>query len=158
MLNDLHGHTLITTDGRTLLGGDDKAGVAAIMELAQHLIENPHLPHGPVKVLFTCDEEIGRGAKHMNVAKAAATAAYTLDGGGECEVENETFSADMLEVVVTGYNIHPAIAQGKMVNAVRGLSLLLAELPRDQLTPETTSGMQGFLHPFHITGGVGEAR
>lgn len=157
-LNDLHGHTLITTDGRTLLGGDDKAGVAAIMELAQHLIENPHLPHGPVKVLFTCDEEIGRGAKHMNVAKAAATAAYTLDGGGECEVENETFSADMLEVVVTGYNIHPAIAQGKMVNAVRGLSLLLAELPRDQLTPETTSGKQGFLHPFHITGGVGEAR
>ncbi len=158
VLNQLIGHTLITTDGLTLLGGDDKAGVAAIMEMAQHLIENPHLPHGPVRVLFTCDEEIGRGAKHMNIAKAAATAAYTLDGGGQGEVENETFSADMLEVIVTGYNIHPAIAKGKMVNAARGLSLLLSRLPIDRLTPETTAGKEGFLHPFQINGGVGEAR
>ena len=158
MLNQLLGHTLITTDGLTLLGGDDKAGVAAIMEMTQHLIENPHLPHGPVRVLFTCDEEIGRGAKHMRIAKAAATAAYTLDGGGQCEVENETFSADMLEVIVSGYNIHPAIAKGKMINAARGLSLLLGHLPIDRLTPETTSGNEGFLHPFQISGGVGEAR
>ncbi|MFO0942896.1 MAG: peptidase T [Pirellulales bacterium] len=158
VLNQLMGHTLVTTNGLTLLGGDDKAGVAAIMELAQHLIENPHLPHGPVRVLFTCDEEIGRGAKHMNIAKAAATAAYTLDGGGQCEVENETFSADMLEVIVSGYNIHPAIAQGKMINAARGLCLLLSQLPTDRLTPETTSGKEGFLHPFQISGGVSEAR
>lgn len=157
-LSKMHGHTLITTDGRTLLGGDDKAGVAAIMEMAEHLIENTHLPHGPVRILFTCDEEIGLGAKHVDVRKAGASAGYTLDGGDECEVENETFSADMLEVTVTGHNIHPAIAKDKMINAVRGLSQLIAQLPADRLTPETTSGKQGFLHPFQFSGGVGEAR
>lgn len=156
-LKEMMGHTLITTDGCTLLGGDDKAGVAAIMELAEHLLENPHIPHGPVRILFTCDEEIGRGAKYMNIAKADAAAAYTLDGGGQCEVENETFSADLLELTLTGYNIHPALAKGKMVNAARGLAMLLAQLPLDQLTPETTCGKQGFLHPYQIHGGVGQA-
>ena len=156
-LKAMMGHTLITTDGCTLLGGDDKAGVAAIMELAEHLLENPHIPHGPVRILFTCDEEIGRGAKYMNISKADAAAAYTLDGGGQCEVENETFSADLLELTLTGYNIHPALAKGKMVNAARGLAMLLAQLPLDQLTPETTCGKQGFLHPYQIHGGVGQA-
>lgn len=158
VLAELTGHTLITTDGSTLLGGDDKAGVAAIMELAQHLIENRHLPHGTVRILFTCDEEIGKGASHVDIKKAAASAAYTLDGGGQFEVENETFSADLLEVFAVGHNIHPAIAQGKMVNAVRGLTQLLAGLPHDRLSPETTSGKQGFLHPYQISGGVGEAK
>jgi tripeptide aminopeptidase len=158
ILKKLLGHTLITTDGLTLLGGDDKAGVAAIMELAEHLIENPHLPHGPVRILFTCDEEIGRGAKYMSVAKAASAAAYTLDGGNAGEVENETFSADMLEISVTGYNIHPSIAKDKMINALRGLSLLIAELPIDRLSPETTCEQQGFLHPYSISGGVGQAK
>jgi tripeptide aminopeptidase len=157
-LTKLVGHTLITSDGTTLLGGDDKAGVAAIMELAQHLIEHPHLPHGPVRILFTCDEEIGRGAKHMDIGRAAAMAAYTLDGGGQAEVENETFSADMLEVTVRGYNIHPAIAKDKMINAVRAVGLLLAELPIDRLTPETTCDKQGFIHPFNLSGGVGQAK
>jgi tripeptide aminopeptidase len=158
VLKDLVGHTLITTDGLTLLGGDDKAGVAAIMELANHFIENPHLPHGPVRILFTCDEEIGRGARHMNVAKAGAAAAYTLDGGNAYDVDNETFSADMLEIIANGYNIHPSIAKGKMINAIRGLSCLLAELPLDQLSPETTCEKQGFLHPYSMSGGVGEAK
>lgn len=157
-LTHLTGHTLVTTDGTTLLGGDDKAGVAAIMELAEHLLENPQLAHGPVRVLFTCDEEIGNGAQYLDFAKADADVAYTLDAGGSGDVENETFSADLLTVVVQGYNIHPAIAKGKMINAVRGLSLLLAELPRDQMSPESTSDRDGFLHPFQISGGVGEAR
>jgi tripeptide aminopeptidase len=151
------GQCLITTDGRTLLGGDDKAGVAAIMELAHHLIENPHLPHGTVRILFTCDEEIGLGAKHFDIAKAGAAAGYTLDGAGHGEVENENFSADQLEVQAVGYNIHPAIAKDKMINAVRAISNLVVRLPRDRQSPETTEDKQGFLHPYSIEGGVGQA-
>ncbi len=153
-LNELHGHCLITTDGSTLLGGDDKAGVAAIMELCQHLLENPYLPHGEVRVLFTCDEEIGRGAKYMSLEKASAMVGYTLDGSGECEVESENFSADQLTVRALGNNIHPSIGKGRMINAVRGLALLLAELPIDHLAPESTDGRDGFLHPYSVSGGV----
>lgn len=156
-LNDLKGHCLVTTDGSTLLGGDDKAGVASIMELANHLIENPHLPHGPVRVLFTCDEEIGHGAKHMDLEKAGADFGYTLDGAGNGEVESENFSADHLTVRAVGYNIHPAIAKGKMVNALRGLANLIAKLPISEASPETTDGKLGFLHPYDFSGGVGEA-
>lgn len=153
-LQGLIGHCLITSDGSTLLGGDDKAGVAAIMELAQHLLENPHLPHGEVRVLFTCDEEIGRGAQHVSLDKAAALVGYTLDGGGQAEVEAENFSADQLLVRAIGNNIHPSLGKGRMINAVRGLALLLAELPSDRLTPETTEGKEGFLHPYELRGGV----
>lgn len=156
-LENLIGHCLVTTDGTTLLGGDDKAGVAAIMELAQHLIENPHLPHGEVRVLFTCDEEIGHGAKHMDLKKAAADFGYTLDGAGHGEVENENFSADHLTVRAKGYNIHPAIAKDKMVNALRALADLIANLPVDRLSPQTTEGKDGFLHPYDFAGGVGQA-
>jgi len=154
----MHGHCLVTTDGTTLLGGDDKAGVAAIMELAQHLIENPHLPHGPVRLLFTCDEEIGQGAKFMDLQQARAAAGYTLDGSGHGEVENENFSADQVTVTVEGYNIHPAIAKGKMLNASRGLAWLLSELPLDHRTPETTEGRQGFLHVYDLSGSVSSAQ
>ncbi len=157
-LRDLIGHTLITTDGTTLLGGDDKAGVAAIMELAQHLVENTHLPHGPVRILFTCDEEIGLGAKHMDLAKAGAAAGYTLDGSGQGVVENENFSADHLIVVARGNNIHPSIGKGRMVNAIRGLSRLIASLPLDELAPESTDGKQGFVHPYSLTGDVESAQ
>ncbi len=156
-LEELAGHCLVTTDGTTLLGGDDKAGVAAIMELAQHLIENPRLPHGPVRILFTCDEEIGRGAQHMDLAKAAASAGYTLDGSGHGEVENENFSADQLTVRAIGYNIHPSIGKGRLINATRGLALLLSKLPIDSLSPESTDGKDGFMHPYTIGGGVGNA-
>jgi tripeptide aminopeptidase len=156
-LEALHGHCLITTDGTTLLGGDDKAGVAAIMELAQHLIENPHVPHGPVRILFTCDEEIGLGARHLDLKLAAATAGYTLDGGGRGKVENENFSADQIAVKVKGYNIHPSLGKDKMLNAARGLTLMLANLPLDRLTPETTEGKEGFIHVYDIDGSVSEA-
>jgi tripeptide aminopeptidase len=156
-LAGLVGHCLVTTDGTTLLGGDDKAGVAAIMELAEHLVEHPRLPHGPVRILFTCDEEIGRGAKHFTVEKGGAAAGYTLDGSGHDEVEAENFSADSLTIHVEGHNIHPAIAQGKMVNAATALSRMISLFPRDRQTPETTAGRDGFLHVYQINGGVGEA-
>ncbi len=147
----------MTTDGTTLLGGDDKAGVAIIMELAHTLIENPHLMHGPVRVLFTCDEEIGRGTDKIDLDKLDATVAYTLDGGSAGVIDVETFSADAATVRFIGHNIHPAIAKDRMVNALRGASDFVAALPRDTLTPETTDGREGFIHPHTISGGVGEA-
>ena len=156
-LQKLIGHTLITTDGTTLLGGDDKAGVAVIMQVAQHLLENRQLPHGEVRILFTCDEEIGRGARHVDLQRAAAQAAYTLDGGGMGEIEAENFSADQLCVEALGNNIHPALGKGRMINAIRGLAQLLSQLPSDRLAPEVTEGREGFLHPYEISGGVSRA-
>ena len=156
-LESLVGKTLITSDGTTLLGGDDKAGVAIIMELAETLIENPHLMHGPVRVLFTCDEEIGRGTEKIDLAKLDAMVAYTLDGGGAGMIDVETFSADAATVRFEGHNIHPAIAKDRMVNALRGACDFVAALPRDTCTPETTSGRGGFIHPHTISGGVGQA-
>jgi tripeptide aminopeptidase len=156
-LRAMAGKTLVTTDGTTLLGGDDKAGVAIIMELAQTLIENPHLKHGPVRVLMTCDEEIGRGTDKIDLHKLDATVAYTLDGGGAGVIDVETFSADAAIVRFTGSNIHPSIAKGRMINAVRGAADFVASLPRDSCTPETTEHRKGFIHPHTIRGGVGEA-
>lgn len=156
-LNELIGHTLVTTDGRTLLGGDDKAGVAAIMELAEYLLERPEIPHGPLQLLFTCDEEIGQGTAKIRVDEVCAIGGYTLDGSGAGELEGENFSADQLAVKAIGHNIHPSIGKGRMINAVRGLSQLVARLPLDELSPESTEGREGFLHPYHMTGGVGEA-
>ncbi len=157
-LKELVGSTLITTDGRTLLGSDDKSGVAVIMELAALLMERRDLPHGPVRILFTCDEEVGRGTKHVDLRKAAATVGYTLDGGGAGQIDQETFSADMAVVRFVGHNIHPSIAKGRMINAVRAAGLFVSELPTDQLSPESTDGREGFVHPYDITGGVGEAK
>lgn len=156
-LEGLRGHCLVTTDGTTLLGGDDKAGVAAIMELAHHLVEYPHLPHGPVRILFTCDEEIGHGTQYVDLAKVKAVAGYTLDGSGARVIEGENFSADLLTVQAIGKVIHPSIAKGRMVNAVRGLSMLLAELPRDNMSPESTCDREGFMHPYSIRGDVARA-
>ena len=152
-LPDAKGKTIITTDGTTLLGGDDKAGVAIIMELANVLLENPDIQHGPVKVLFTCDEEIGKGVDHVDVESLGATACYTFDGGGQDIIDNETFSADMALVNINGINIHPAIAKDKMVNAIRGAASFLSQLP-PELSPERTDGRDGFLHPYVIEGGV----
>ena len=156
-LLSMTGHCLVTTDGTTLLGGDDKAGVAAIMELAHHLIEYPSIPHGPIRILFTCDEEIGNGTGHVDMAKTRAVAAYTLDGSGSGELENENFSADQLVVRAVGHNIHPSLGKGRMINASRSLAALIAQLPVDNRSPESTEGREGFLHPYHISGGVGEA-
>ncbi|MCR9117918.1 MAG: tripeptide aminopeptidase PepT, partial [bacterium] len=123
------GKTIITTDGSTLLGGDDKAGVAIIMELANHLLESPDIKRGPVRVFFTCDEEIGRGVDHVNIEQIGAVACYNFDGGGQNDIDIETFSADMAVVTFTGVNIHPALAKDKMVNAVRAASQFIAAMP-----------------------------
>ncbi len=125
------------------------------MELAHHLIERPHLLHGPVRILFTCDEEIGRGTDKIDLAKRRATAAYTLDGGGAGMIDVETFSADAMRVSFIGYNIHPAIAKGQMINATRGAAAFVDTLPKDRCTPETTSEREGFIHVHDIHGGVG---
>ncbi|MFO0913917.1 MAG: peptidase T [Pirellulales bacterium] len=153
-LQSLHGHTLITTDGTTLLGADDKAGLAVIMEAAQYLLAHPEIPHGPIRILFTCDEEIGRGVDHVDLPRLNAVAAYTLDGPGAGQIDVETFSADLAVVVIEGVNIHPSIAKNRMVNAVRVAAEFLRHLPRHELAPETTSDRHGFLHPYVIRGGV----
>jgi tripeptide aminopeptidase len=153
---NLKGKTLITTDGTTLLGADDKAGVAVIMEAAKQLLARPDTPHGPIQVCFTCDEEIGRGVDHLDLKKLGAHVGYTLDGGGEGEIDGETFSADLAVVTVRGVNIHPSIGKGRMVNAVRLAGLFLDRLPRQCLSPETTDEREGFLHPYRIEGGVAE--
>jgi tripeptide aminopeptidase len=155
-LNELVGKTLVTTDGTTLLGSDDKSGVAVIMELAATLVEHPEIPHGPVRILFTCDEEIGHGVDHVDLEKVNATVCYTLDGAGANEIDTETFSADMATVKVRGVNIHPSIAKGRMVNATRAAGEFLSRLPRATLSPETTSERQGFMHPCVLNGGVAE--
>jgi tripeptide aminopeptidase len=155
-LPELIGKTLIVTDGNTLLGGDDKAGVAAIVEMATMLIER-NLPHGPIRILFTCDEEIGRGTEKADIIKCKADFGYTLDGGGEATIEAENFSADGATITFTGHNIHPAIAKGRMINALRAASQYVALLPIDQLAPEVTDGRDGFLHPYRLDGHVGHA-
>lgn len=154
-LKDLLGHTIITSDGTTLLGADDKAGLAVIMEAVTWLAENPHIEHGPIRVLFTCDEEIGHGVDHVDLEQLAATVCYTLDGAAADQIDVETFSADLATVAVRGVNIHPSIAKGRMINAVRVASDFVARLPRE-LSPETTDDRQGFLHPYIVEGGVAE--
>jgi tripeptide aminopeptidase len=155
-LAPLRGKTIVTTDGTTLLGGDDKGGVAVIMETAAHLLAHPEIPHGPIRVCFTCDEEVGRGVDHLDLKTLGAHVAYTLDGGPMGELDGETFSADLAVVTIQGVNVHPGIAKGHMVNAVRLAGLFLDRLPRTVLSPETTEQRQGFLHPYRIEGGVNE--
>jgi tripeptide aminopeptidase len=152
------GHTLITSDGTTLLGADDKSGIAAIMEAVAYLSEHAEIEHGPLRICFTCDEEIGHGVDHVDLEKLAATCCYTLDGAASDQIDVETFSADLATVTVSGVNIHPSIAKGRMVNAVRVAAELIAGLPRVRLSPETTEGRQGFLHPYDMTGGVAEVK
>ncbi len=155
-LAKLKGQTIITTDGTTLLGCDDKGGVAVIVEAAAQLLARPEIPHGPVRVCFTCDEEIGHGVDHVDLKKLGAVVGYTLDGSGAGEIDNETFSADLVVVTIGGTNIHPALAKGRMVNAVRLAAAFLDRLPRLCQSPETTDGRDGFLHPYRIEGGVAE--
>jgi tripeptide aminopeptidase len=155
-LKELVGRTIITSDGTTLLGADDKAGVAAIMEAVVWLAEHPEIEHGRLRLCFTCDEEVGRGVDHINLAELGADACYTLDGQGGDTIDVETFSADLAVVSIRGVNIHPSIAKGRMTNAVRVAADFLSRLPRDSLSPETTEDRQGFLHPYEISGGVAE--
>lgn len=155
-LPDAKGKTIITTDGKTLLGGDDKAGVAIMMELANHLIENLGIPHGPVRLLFTCDEEIGHGVDHVGIEAVNAAVCYTFDGGGQNTIDQETFSADMALVTVEGVNIHPSIGKGRMVNAIRVASDFINSLPA-AVSPECTDGRDGFMHPYVMDGGVAQS-
>ncbi len=157
-LAELKGKTVITSDGKTLLGADDKAGVAVIMTTAAHLMANPNLKHGPIRVVFTTDEEVGRGTDKVDIKAINAACAYTLDGEGAGGIENETFSADMATVTITGVNIHPGLATGKMVNAIRLAGQFLSRLPWHRLAPETTAKRNGFMHPYAIEGGVPEVR
>ena len=150
----LKGKTIVTSDGTTLLGADDKAGVAVIMETSAYLAAHPEIPHGPIRVCFTCDEEIGKGVDHLDLKKLGAVVGYTLDGGGTSEIDVETFSADLAVVTITGVNIHPAFAKGAMVNAVRIAAEFVRRMPTATLAPESTADREGFLHPYRIDGGV----
>ena len=152
----LKGKTIITSDGKTLLGADDKAGIAVIMTAAAKMMKDKNIKHGPIRVVFTCDEEVGRGCDKVNIKDINAKVAYTLDGEGCGELEGETFSADLATVTITGVNIHPGLATGKMVNAIRLAGQFMERLPWHTMAPETTSGMEGFMHPYTIEGGVPE--
>jgi tripeptide aminopeptidase len=148
------GHTIVTASGLTLLGSDDKAGVAEIVAAVEHLVSHPEIAHGPVRIAFTPDEEIGRGANHFDVARFGATCAYTLDGGSRGELEFESFSADAITVTFKGFNTHPGYAKGRMVNAIRAAAEFITRLPRDAMSPETTEGYDGYLHPYQVHAAV----
>jgi len=151
-LKDMIGFDIITTDGNTLLGADDKAGIAEIMDTMNYFVQHPEVKHGTLKVCFTPDEEVGRGADHFDVEKFGADFAYTIDGGTRGEVETETFSADAVDIVFNGINVHPGYAKGKMVNAQKVAAHFIEMLPKDRLSPETTEGREGYVHPVSING------
>ena len=154
-LQDCIGETIITADGTTLLGADDKAGIAETMEALTRINENPDWKHGTVKVLFTPDEEVGQGVKHFDVEAFGATVAYTMDGGQRGEVENETFCADSAIVTFVGRDIHPGYAKDKMIPSVKVAGIFLESLPREG-APETTEGKEGYIHPISIKGNTSE--
>lgn len=151
------GDDIITASGTTLLGADDKAGVAIIMDLADYLIHHPEVKHGKIRILFTPDEEIGRGVAAVDMAKLGAQFGYTLDGGERGHLEGETFSADKAIVTFTGISAHPGYAKGKMVNAIKAASAFVDLLPKNEWCPETTEGKQGFVHPTSIRGELEKA-
>lgn len=142
------GHDIVTASGTTLLGADNKAGVAEIVSAAAFLVQHPEIPHGHVRLAFTPDEEIGRGADHFDVARFGAAFAYTVDGGGRGEIEAESFSADAVTLTFHGFNTHPGYAKGCMVNAIKVAADFIHSLPADRLSPETTEGHEGFVHPY----------
>lgn len=156
-LKEMKGHTIITSDGSTLLGADNKAGVAEIMTAAEQLMVSER-PHATMKILFTPDEEIGRGADHVDLKKLGAEFGYTMDGATKGSLEDETFSADGATIVFRGANTHPGYAHKKMANAMKAAGVFLASLPRSEWAPESTKGEAGFVHPYEITGGVEEVR
>ncbi|KUP93788.1 peptidase T [Tritonibacter horizontis] len=150
------GHDLITASGTTLLGADDKAGVAILMTMAEHLLQNPDAPRPPIRIAFTPDEEIGRGVQPQLEQDLGADFAYTLDGGKVGEIEYESFSADRAIVRITGVSIHPGFAKGRMVNAIHLASKIIQILPQATMTPETTDGRDGFIHATDMQGGSSE--
>ena len=153
-LAEQRGNDIITASGLTLLGSDDKSGVAEIMAAAEYLLTHPDVAHGPVKIGFTPDEEVGRGTEYFDVDRFGARFAYTLDGPNRGELEIENFSADAMTVTFKGFNAHPGYAKGRMVSAIKLASEFVHRLPRHGLSPETTEGYEGYVHPHTIEGGV----
>lgn len=152
-----HGNDIITASGTTLLGADDKAGVAAIMDAARLLMKNPQIKHGTIKILFTPDEEIGAGVDKLDLGKLGADFAYTVDGETVGTIEDETFSADAMTLTIEGVGIHPGFAKGRMENALKIAGDILHALPKDGLSPETTTDREGFVHPVQLSGGTERA-
>ena len=148
------GDGIISSDGTTLLGADDKAGIAEIVDALHYLTKHPEIEHGIIKVAFTPDEEVGAGVQHFDVEKFGAKYAYTMDGETPGEVENETFSADTVRVIFRGVSFHPGFALGKLVNSIKIASTFVEKLPKDRDSPETTEKMEGYFHPYTIQGGV----
>ena len=156
LLADRVGHDIVTTDGTTLLGADDKAGVAGIMAAVAYLVRHPEVEHAPIRVGFTVDEEVGRGVEHFDIEAFGADFAYTLDGAEVGKIDDETFSASEVRVCVRGHSVHPGTSKGKLVNSIKLAARLLERLPRDRLSPETTEEREGFVHPTRIAGGAAE--
>jgi tripeptide aminopeptidase len=148
------GNDIVTASGLTLLGADDKAGVAAIMAAIQYLVAHPDVPHGPIRVGFTRDEEIGRGTDRFDVERFGALCAYTVDGGGLGELEYESFSADAMTLTFQGFNAHPGYARGRMINAIKLASEFITRLPADAMAPEVTDGYEGYVHPYQLHASV----
>jgi tripeptide aminopeptidase len=148
------GDDIVTASGTTLLGADNKAGVAEIMTAVERLIRDPEIPHGVVRVAFTPDEEVGRGTKYFDVASFGAKYAYTMDGGVRGDLEWESFSADAMTLTFVGFNTHPGYAKGRLINAIKVAAAFIAALPAEGLSPETTDGREGFVHPYAMQAGV----
>ncbi len=148
------GHDIVTASGTTLLGADNKAGVAEIVAAAEYLLAHPEIPHGAIRLAFTPDEEVGRGTEHFDVAAFGAACAYTMDGETLGEVEMESFSADSLTLTFQGFNTHPGYAKGRMVNSIKVASDFVSRLPKDALSPETTEGYEGYVHPYVVNASV----
>jgi len=146
------GHELITTDGTTLLGADDKAGVAEIMAAAAYLAAHPEVPHGTIKIAFNPDEEVGRGVIHFPVGSFGAHAAYTMDGSTIGEIQEETFSGAQVRMRIHGRSIHPGLAKDELVNAIKLAAQIVERLPKDRLSPETTADREGYVHPVLVNG------
>jgi tripeptide aminopeptidase len=153
-LGECIGHDIVTASGTTLLGADNKSGVAEIMTAAEYLLSHPEIPHGAIRIAFTPDEEVGQGTKHFDVARFGADCAYTMDGGARGELEYESFSADAISITFRGFNTHPGFAKGRMVNAIKLAARFIDRLPADRLSPETTDGYDGFVHPYVVQAGV----
>ena len=153
-LGECLGHDIVTASGTTLLGADNKSGVAAIMTAAAYLMAHPEIPHGAIRIGFTPDEEIGKGTTHFDVARFGARYAYTMDGGPRGELEYESFSADAISLTFRGLNTHPGYGKGRMVNAIKLAARFIDRLPADRLSPETTSGREGFVHPNVVQAAV----
>jgi tripeptide aminopeptidase len=156
-LKERIGDDIVTASGTTLLGADDKAGVAIIVDFAHYIQQNPQIPHGKIRILFTPDEEVGRGVDHLDMKKLNADFGYTLDSGERGAIEDESFSADAMTFKITGVSAHPGYAKGKMVHAAKIAGKFIAALPLDEWCPEATSDREGFVHPTHVSGGLEEA-